>query len=161
VRREQSVGFRHRYGARPLHLAGHLVALAIAAFAIDRIFRAGGILQVLVLYLGFVIAHDLIFVPLYTVLDRLMRRVLLPVSTSRRLGIPVINHVRVPLVISALLLLIYGPLIFGFSESNYYALSGHQLEHYVRNWLAITAALLLGSGLIYAARVLVRARQVR
>jgi hypothetical protein len=135
--------------------------LAIAAFAVDRIFSAGSILQLLVLYIGFVIAHDLIFVPLYTGLDRLMGRVLVPVSSSQRLGPPVINHVRVPLLISGLLLLIYCPLILGFSDSGYYALSGHQLEHYLRNWLLITAALLLGSGLIYAGRVVVRARRAR
>ena len=105
------------------------------------------------LYLGLVIAHDLIFVPLYAGLDRLMRRCSRHCSSSRRVGIPIINHVRAPLLISALLLLIYSPLILGLSDSYYFALSGHHLEHYLRNWLLITAALLLGSALIYAVRV--------
>ena len=68
-----------------------------------------------------------------------------------------INHVRAPAVISALLLIIYFPLISGRSDGGYFALSGHHLTHYLRNWLLITAVLFLGSGLIYAARV-VRAR---
>ena len=54
--------------------------------------------------------------------------------------------------------LIYSPLIFNLSDSYYFSLSGHHLEHYLRNWLLITAALFLGSGIIYAARVFVRAR---
>jgi hypothetical protein len=137
------------------------VALAVAAFAFDRIFSSGGVPQLVVLYLGFVVAHDLIFVPLYSGLDGLMRRVLVPLSRSRRAGIPMINHVRAPLLISALLLIIYSPLILGLSDSSYFSLSGHHLEHYLRNWLLITAALLLGSGLIYAARVVVRARRGR
>jgi len=112
-----------------------------------------------VLYLGIVIAHDLIFVPLYTGLDRVMRRVLVPRSSSRRVRVPMINHVRAPLMISALLLLIYAPLILGSANNFYFGESGHHLEHFLRNWLLITAALLLGSGLIYAARVLVRSRQ--
>ena len=36
-------------------------------------------------------------------------------------------------------------------------MSGHHLTHYLRNWLLITAVLFVGSGLIYAVRV-VRAR---
>ena len=69
-----------------------------------------------------------------------------------------INYVRAPALISALLLIIYGPLILRLSDSQYFAISGHHLEHYLRNWLLITAALFLGSALIYAARV-VQARR--
>lgn len=161
VRVQRSTGFRQRYGASPLHLGGHLVALAVAAFAFHYIFSSGGIPQLLVLYLGLVIAHDLILVPLYTGFDRLMRRVWVPLSSSRRVGVSLINHVRAPLLISALLLLIYSPLILGLADTHYFALTGHHLEHYLRNWLLITAALFLGSGLIYATRVAVRSHRMR
>lgn len=159
MRRARPTGFRRLYGASPLHLAAHLVALAVAAFAFDRIFKGVGVATLLVLYLGFVIAHDLIFLPLYAGLDRLIRRLLAPLSSSRRVAVPVINHVRAPLAISALLLLIYSPLIFGLTDTEYFALSGHHLEHYLRNWLLITAALGLGSALIYAGRLFVHARR--
>ena len=151
--REWPRGFCRRYGAGPLHLGAHLVALAIVAFAFDRILSAGGVPELLVLYLGLVIGHDLIFVPLYTGLDRVMRRMLAPLSSSDRIGIPMINHVRGPLLISALLLLIYAPLISGAADQNYFSYSGHHLEHYLRNWLLITGALLLGSAVIYLLRV--------
>jgi hypothetical protein len=135
----------------------HLVGFAIVAFALDRIFSGGDVKVLLVWYLGFAIAHDLVFVPAYTGLDRLFRTIVgrLPVPT--RTGPPVINHVRAPAVISALLLIIYFPLISGRSDGWFFDLSGHHLAHYLRNWLLITAVLFLGSGLIYAARV-VRAR---
>lgn len=153
MKQERLGGFRRRYGASPLHLGGHLVALAIVAFAFDRIFSGGAIPEVAVWYLGFVIAHDLIFVPLYTGLDRAMRRMLEPLSSSRRIAVPMINHVRAPLLISALLLVVYAPLISGVADQNYFAVSGHHLEHYVRNWLLITGWLFLGSGAIYLLRV--------
>ena len=162
VRRAWLIGFRRRYGAGPLHLAAHLVGFAIVVLTFDRIFTGGGLPKLLVLYLGFVIAHDLIFVPLYTGLDRITRMALARLSLPRRTGLPMINYVRVPALISGLLLIIYGPLILRLSDGTYYAISGHHLEHYLRNWLLITAALYLGSGVIYAARVVrVRARPAR
>lgn len=157
MRRYRPAGFRRLYGASPLHLAAHLVGLALAAFALDRVLSAGGVPQLLALYLGLVIAHDLIFVPLYSGVDRVMRRALTRFS-SQRDGIPMINHVRAPLLISALLLLIYSPLISGLSDSFYFDLSGHHLERFVSNWMLLTAVLFLGSGLIYGARVVMRAR---
>jgi hypothetical protein len=65
--------------------------------------------------------------------------------------------VRAPVVISALLLIIYFPLISRRNDGWYFDLSGHHLTHYLSSWLLITAVLFLGSALIYAARV-VRAR---
>ena len=153
MRRGLRFGFRRRYGASPLHLLAHLAGFAIAALALDRIFSGGDVKELLAWYLGFVIAHDLVFVPAYTGLDRLFRRTLARLPVSTRTGPTVINHVRVPVAISALLLIIYFPLISGRADAWYLQLSGHNLTHYVRNWLLITAVLCLGSGLIYAARV--------
>jgi hypothetical protein len=129
------------------------VALGIAALAFDRIFSGGDITTLLTWYLGFAIAHDLIFVPIYTGLDHLVRRALTPISSSRRIGIPIINHVRAPLLISGLLLLIYSPLISGLGDGEYFALSGQHLENYLRNWLLITGILFFGSGVIYLLRL--------
>lgn len=146
-------GFRRRYGASPLHLAAHLVGLAIAALAFDRIFSGGDVNQLFLWYAGFAIAHDLIFVPAYIGLDRLFRTTIARLPLTRRTSIVVINHVRAPALISGLLLIIYFPLISRRSDGEYFALSGHHLTSYLRNWLLITATLFVGSGLIYALRV--------
>jgi hypothetical protein len=137
----------------------HLAGLAIIALPLDRIFTgAGGMTGLLVWYLALVIAHDLVFVPAYTGLDRLFRATTARLPLPTRTGPPLINHVRAPVVISALLLILYLPLISRRSDGPYFAMSGHHLTHYyLRNWLLITAVLFLGSGLIYAARIL-RAR---
>ena len=147
------IAFRRRYGASPLHLAAHLVAFAIAALALDQIVSAGDAKELVAWYLGLIVAHDLIFVPAYSGLDRLAQRVLARIPARRLADVPLINHVRAPALISGLLLLIYAPLISGHTDAAYVGLSGHHLEHYVRNWLLISAALFGGSALIYVLRV--------
>jgi hypothetical protein len=61
--------------------------------------------------------------------------------------------VRAPALISGVLLIVYLPLISGRSDGEYFALSGHHLTHYVRNWVLITGVLFLGSAVVYAIRV--------
>lgn len=153
MRKRSRVGFRRLYGAGPQHLVGHLVAFAVVAFAFAQIFSGGGASELLIWLLAFVVSHDLIFVPAYTGLDRLFRRAIATVSLSHATDVPVINHVRAPAMISGLLLIIYFPLISGRADRWYFTLSGHHLSDYLRNWLLITVALFLGSGLIYALRV--------
>ena len=153
MRKGFRAGFRRRYGASPWHLFAHLGGFAVAAVAFDRIFSGGGVKQLLVWYLGFVIAHDLVFVPAYTGLDRILRVTIARLPGPPGARITVVNHVRAPALISGLLLIVYFPVISGRSDGGYFALSGHHLTHYVRNWLLITVGLFLTSGLIYAARV--------
>jgi hypothetical protein len=145
--------FRRRYGASPLHLAGHIVVFAIAAFAIDRIAAGAGLAKVIALYVGFVIAHDLIFLPAYSGIDRVGRATLARLPARRSAKVPAINHIRVPMLISGLLLIIYLPLISGKADAGYFAASGHHLQGYLRNWLLISAVLFVGSGLIYGLRL--------
>ena len=145
--------FRRRYGASPLHLAGHLVVFAVAAFAIERIAAGAGLAKVIALYLAFVIAHDLIFVPAYSGTDRVVRATLGRLPAPRSARVPAINHIRAPMLISGLLLIMYSPLISRKADADYFQASGHHLEGYLRNWLLITAALFLGSALIYVLRL--------
>jgi hypothetical protein len=53
-------------------------------------------------------------------------------------------------------LLVYFPVILGFSSVNYRADSGHALSGYTRNWLLICAGLFLASGLLAATRAAAR-----
>lgn len=144
--------FRRRYGASPLHLAGHLAMFAIAFFAIYRIASGGGLAKVIALYIGFAVAHDLIFLPAYSGLDRVTRTGLARLPRGLR-SVPAINHIRAPALISGLLLIIYFPFISRRADSDYFRLSGHHIEGYLRNWLLVSAMLFLGSGVIYALRV--------
>jgi hypothetical protein len=148
--------FRRRYGAGPLHLVGHVVVLAVAAFAAFAIYRiagGGSLVKLVALYIGFVIAHDLIFLPAYSALDRVVRAALARLPGPPSGTVPAINHIRAPAFISGLLLIIYLPLISGRADPGYFGASGHHLVGYLRNWVLISAALFVGSALIYVVRL--------
>ncbi len=145
--------FRRHYGANPLHLLAHVAAFAIAGFALDQILSAGNTeVNFIVWFVGAAILHDVVFVPIYSLLDRVARR---GASAAPAVGrrVPVINHVRAPALISGVLLLVYFPVIFRPGDSTYFAATGHHLRGYGRNWLLITAVLFLGSALVYAVRL--------
>jgi uncharacterized membrane protein len=130
------------YGANPLHLAAHLAVFGVSAYAIAQILEGGFVENFLIWFAGAALLHDLVFLPLYTVLDGVASR-------ARR---PAINYLRVPALISGVLLLVYFPLILVRADGNYVRSTGHHVEHYVRNWLLITAALFAGSALVYLVR---------
>jgi hypothetical protein len=133
----------------------HAVAFAIAGYALAQIVRGGSVVNFAIWFVGAAVLHDLLLFPFYSVLDRLAGQ---PRRHRRAARVPTVNYVRVPALISGLLLLVYFPLIFGLAGHNYYLVTGHHLHGYARNWLLVTAVLFAGSGLLYAIRVL-RARQ--
>ena len=67
--------------------------------------------------------------------------------------VPWINHVRVPVVISALLLVMFFPLIFRLSNPYYQDATGFNESVYLFNWLAVSGALFIGSAVAYAIRL--------
>jgi hypothetical protein len=157
--------FRRRYGDTPMHLIGHLAAFFIAAYALTQIIDGGAVVNFAIWFGGAALLHDVIFLPLYSLLDRVAhgwsRRVHVSLPPSLRSpDVPLVNYVRAPALISGLLLLIHFPLILGNSAPEYFKATGHHLHGYVRNWLLVTAALFLGSAVAYAVRVrLVRRRR--
>jgi len=144
---------RRRYGASPLHLIGHLLAIAIAVYAVSKALhpRYSRGLNFLVWLLAGAVLHDFVLAPAYALLDRLVRA--LPRS--------VVNHVRFPAVVSGALLLVYWPLIFVRADGNYVRATGHHVEGFATRWLLITAGLFLASAVVYAARAAARGRAAR
>ncbi|MFC4945950.1 hypothetical protein [Pseudonocardia sp. GCM10023141] len=148
--------FRERYGASPLHLLATLASLALAGYAVTR-FLADTVplLGVAIWFVGAAIGHDVVLYPLYAIADtathgRLLRR---RHPLPHRLGVPWINHVRVPIGLSALLLLIWFPLILGGRGADFEGATGLSTDGYAGHWLGITGALLLGSAILYALRL--------
>ena len=132
-----------RYGASPLHLLAHLAALALAAWALLQALQLGGADRIVLWLVGAVVLHDLVLWPAYTTLDRLARR-----------GRPAAwaNYVRVPVGLSALLLLVFFPVMCGKGQTTYMRVSGADWEGYAARWLLVSAALFLASGALYLAR---------
>lgn len=140
------------YGAGPLHLLALLGSFALAGYAAMR-FVPGNPLGVAAWFVGAIVGHDLLLLPLYSLLDRGSRAVLWhrPDPTAPLPG-PGINHLRVPAVLSALLFLVFAPLILrlptGFED-----ITGRPVTPYLMRWLLITGALFVVSAVILAWRV--------
>jgi hypothetical protein len=144
---------RRRYGASPLHLVGHVLAIAIAVYAVSRVLqpRYSRGLNYLVWLLGGAVVHDFVLAPTLALLDRLVRA--LPRSA--------INHVRFPAVVSGAMLLVYWPLILVRADGNHVRATGQHVEGFATRWLLITAGLFLTSAIVYAARAAARGRAAR
>jgi hypothetical protein len=130
---------RTLYGASPLHLLAHLVALPLAAFALLEIARSGTAIAILVWLAASAVLHDFVLLPFYSTLDR---------AGSRATG-PAVNYVRAPALISGLLLLVFFPAISGKGNGAFHGVSGLDYEGYFARWLLITAALFAISGALY------------
>ncbi|WP_395367694.1 hypothetical protein ACHGLA_33110 [Streptomyces sp. YH02] len=141
--------FRRRYGASPLHLLLVLASFALAAYAGVRLLE-GDTLGVALWFVGAALLHDLVLLPLYAVTDRAAQYVFreIPGQGPPR---PSVNHVRVPLFVSGLLLLVWWPLILGRVD-HYTAYTGLPADGFLERWLLITAALLVVSAAILVAR---------
>jgi hypothetical protein len=133
---------RDRYGASPLHLLAHLAVLPLVAWALLQVAdRADGV-RILVWLALSAVVHDLVLLPFYGLLDRL----------GRRTAGPAVNYVRVPALLSGLLLLVFFPVISGRGEPSFTRASGLTYDGYLARWLMITAALFAVSGAVYLLR---------
>jgi Na+/melibiose symporter-like transporter len=140
---------RRLYGQTPLHLLAHAAAFAVAAYAMFEIVVAGPWQNFAMWFFGAAFLHDLVLLPLYSLLDALARH------QHRHPSQPpaVLNHLRVPGLLSGLSLVVYFPLILGLSDANYTRASGHHEVGYLRNWLALSAVFFLASAVVYAVRL--------
>ena len=148
-------GFAKLYGAGPLHLLSALASFAVAGYAALKIRDLGAPGSVAIWFLGAIVAHDLVLLPLYSLAERIAARLTRATATPARAGAPppgalALNHVRVPVMIAGLLFLLF-PSILGRNEG-YTAASGLPSDVYLGRWLALTGALFVLSGLLYAVR---------
>ncbi|HWR46685.1 MAG TPA: hypothetical protein VN327_03545, partial [Pseudonocardiaceae bacterium] len=107
-------------------------------------------------FVGSAVVHDLVLFPLYAGIDAalvmLLRR---RPGWATVAGVRWLNYLRVPAVISGLLLLVWSPLILRVSDGAYHAASGLSAQPFLPRWFAVTAILFA----ISAVTLLVRALQ--
>ena len=145
--------FRAVYGAGPLHLLAVLSSFLVAAYALSRALQLTANPDRILLWLGgSILAHDLILFPLYALLGAVAAGLLVRRGKGRRLRIAVLNHLRFPVLMSGLLLLVWYPVVAGPAERGFMRTTGLSKEVYLGRWLLLTAALFVGSALIFAVR---------
>jgi hypothetical protein len=146
---------RRAYGAGPLHLLGHVALIALAGYALSRAFQprvAPQPLNLAAWLLGGALIHDLLLLPAYSLADLAGRRVLPPA---------LLNHVRIPVALSGVVLLVYAPRILDRQPQNVVNALGEPPPDYLGRWALLTAALFLASAMVYAFRAARAARRRR
>lgn len=127
------------YGASPLHLAGHLALFAVAAYALGQALDARGAASFATWFVAAILLHDLVLLPAYSAVDRVVQR-----AAPRA-----VNFVRAPAVVSAVLLLAYFPLVLGRADPSFERVAGYSPQGYALRWLVVTGALFLVSACAY------------
>lgn len=138
------------YGANPLHLLALLACFALAGFAASQLVQSRPV-SVAVWFAGAVVGHDLVLMPLYSIADRSV----LAAVRHRRPSLPTvpwINYLRVPVGLSALLFLVWFPLILRL-KTHYQESTTLSPDPFLWHWLAVTGALFLLSAAAYAFRL--------
>ena len=149
--------FRALYGRGPLHLLALLASFAIAGAAVVGWFdRPRDVVSVLIWFGAAIVLHDLVLLPLYSLLDRIAfgstrrraKRAREPALTGH-----VVNpaaYIRVPAMLSGLLLLVFFPVILGFGTQTELSASGIAESGYLARWLLASGVLFALSGVAYA-----------
>jgi hypothetical protein len=143
------------YGASPLHLLALLACFGLAGYAAVRLASSHPV-AVAAWFLGAVIGHDLLLMPLYSLADRsamaALRHRAPPLPAT-----PWISYLRVPAALSGLLLLVWFPLILRL-RSPYHASTTLSADPYLWHWLAVTGTLFLLSAVVFALRLRAQSR---
>lgn len=144
--------FRRRYGDGPAHLLLTTACLAFGGYLVRTVVPAANSVRILI-WIGVAAAvHDLVLWPLYVILDRAL-------TALHRRGapavpeVPWINHVRAPVVLSSVALLISFPLVLRHSEPAYHTATGLSEHPYLGRWLLLTGCAFGASAALYMFRV--------
>ena len=163
--------FRARYGASPLHLLAFVASVLVAGAAVAGWFdnTASITLRILIWFLGLIVAHDLVLLPLYSLIDRIALRVVpgarpgavrgAELAAAPR-GTPGWVYVRVPALLSGLIFLVFFPEILRLGDQTYHTASGLNQHAYLARYLLTSAALFALSGATYVVNT-ARARSRR
>ncbi|MGQ4419113.1 hypothetical protein ACN6LA_006221 [Streptomyces sp. SAS_269] len=130
----------------PFQLLLLACSFALAGYAGVRLL-AGDWRGIALWIVGAALLHDLVLLPLYAAADRAVVRGL---GAAGHRGWTL--YVRVPAVLSGLLLLVWFPLILNLVDRRYRAATGMSADVYLGRWLLITAVLFGGSALLLVLR---------
>jgi len=152
---------RKAYGAHPLHLLTLMASFALVGYAIsllgvgslwnDRVWWQ----SIIVWFLGAIVLHDLVLFPFYALADRSLGagwRAVTGRASRATPNVPARNYVRLPVMASGLLLLLFFPGIIRQGSVTYRNATGLTQEPYLARWLALTGVFFGVSAVAYGAR---------
>jgi len=128
-----------------------VVCFVVSGYAIVHLAGSNQPVLLALWFLGALLAHDFLLYPVYTLLDRAAARGQGPAGARRASWI---NFVRVPVVLTGLVFLIWFPFILGLNAKTYRDASGLGTGRFLGRFLALTASLFLVSAALYCLRLL-------
>jgi hypothetical protein len=151
--RVEGTRFRRLYGASPWHLVALLGCFALTGYAASRLLDDLPVLvRITIWFVGAAVVWDLLLGPALALADRLLR----PLG---RLRVPALNYVRVPGLLSLLLLVVWLPVILQRSEAVFRTKAGLSQDPFLGRWLTVTAVLFAASAAAYGIALLRAARR--
>ncbi|HWH29325.1 MAG TPA: hypothetical protein VNU26_10245 [Mycobacteriales bacterium] len=148
--RPHDTGFARRYGARPWHLLVLLALFAATGYVASRLLGDPTLPSIVLWFVGAAVVWDLVLGPALSLGDLGLRTAL---RRRRPAGVRPLNYVRVPALLSLLLLVLWAPLVLQRSEAVYRAKTGLTQDPYLERWLAVTAVLFAASAVAFLAAV--------
>jgi hypothetical protein len=137
----------------PLRILVALASFAIAGWALWRVLGTlSDPWRFAIWFAGAIVAHDLLLLPLYSLLGAVAGHAVAG-EPPTALRVAALNHLRVPLMLSGLMLLVWFPLIAQRNSAGYMRASGLSADVFLERWLLLSAALLLASALAFALRL--------
>jgi len=147
--------FRKAYDASPLHLLASAASFAIAGYGFFMIFKSPAPESTMLFFVAAIFAHDMIAFPLYSGLNFVAGRATgagKPDAVAA-VGVPAINYLRVPFILSAISFVMFFPLILGLSSERYENSTGLDSGVFLGRWLGICAVLFTASAILYAVKL--------
>ena len=138
--------FIRRHGAHAAQLFVLLACLALAAYGASFLLGDPSAPTILVWFLGAAVVFDLVVFPFSVLADRTLTR--LP-----RSRVPLVNHVRLPLLGAGLTFGMFLPGILRRSPATYLAATGLTQEPYLARWLWLVLTMFVVSAAIYLTRL--------
>jgi hypothetical protein len=152
---------RRLYGAHPLHLLTLVASFAIVGYVIsllgvhslwnDRVWWQ----SIIVWFLGAIVLHDLVLFPFYALADRSLGAGWRSVTGRAPQATPAVsprNYLRIPVMASGLLFLLFFPGIIRQGSASYHRATGLTQQPFLGRWLLLTGAFFGVSAIAYAAR---------
>ena len=132
-----------------------LLGYILATFKPATLWNPGSWWQsIAVWFAAAVVAHDLLFFPLYALADRALSARLGGRSARSHPKVAVRNYIRIPALGAGLTLLIFLPGIIEQGGPTYQAATGQTQQPFLGRWLLLTAAMFGVSAIGYAARLI-------
>lgn len=154
--------FKRQVGANPLEFLAlvssfALIGYVLSVLEIRHLWNTSVWWKsILVWFLGALLAHDLLLFPLYALADRSLAagsRAVARRNKRRVVSVAPLNYLRLPLLGSGLLLLLFFPGIIQQGKGAYLRATGLTQAPYLDRWLVLSGSMFLLSAVLYAIRV--------